>query len=106
MSGVAEKNIAVKIGSFLVSEIGYSVHPLILIGVHGPASHSSTEKAKFLTEVRAILKKFGSKCTILLGDFNIRLDEKNNRISQELRLILDSCSMTDPWKEAGQQGAG
>ena len=91
---------------YIYTEIGHSVHPLIVIGVYGPASHSSIEKAKFLRELRSILEKFGSEYTILLGDFNTRLDEKNNRNSQELRLILDSYSMIDAWTESNEQGAG
>ena len=51
-------------------------------------------------------KNFGSENTILLRDSNIRLDGKNSRNSREPRLILDSFSMTDAWKESAQQGAG
>ena len=70
-----------------------------LLGVYGPSSNASHEKLAFLQEIRNALANYGTGSEIVLGDFNIRLDEGDTEASRELQNILDSFSLKDIWKE-------
>ena len=84
ISGIVETLHRSDDGRILAVQMKQNNSDIAIIAVYGPAGNSLQEKRNFLQELREILIKFGTGNDIILGDFNIHLNDDHNEASREL----------------------
>ena len=72
---------------------------MMIIGVYGPAAQNINRKKTFLSRLQDILTLYALDDTILLGDFNINMENEKNDASRALEKMLVDFAFRDVWKQ-------